>query len=429
MPIAICFSILIHFSVSQIMNKIFSKTLKNKILFMLPIALFLLYVPLTFISTGASIIYHFLVQLFSIFILARCYNVPYFSSFKTYLFICLMNIVISAPIINIFNIPQSMTSVVEVCISILIFLSTIIIANLKIAYKIQNIILWMSRGTKNFLLILLSLCVLCLSLIMDKEYYSANFDNWIIFISSFIAIFTIVTALAFPIMIIYSSTNRYLQRLNQQYIKQIDFQTNHYKSMAKSNYELRKFRHDYKNKMTVLAKMLKDNNMETAIELIDSYNLGIKEATTNILPFDTGNEIADAMLQEKQNLIKDKNIEISFSGAISKNYIKPNDLCIILGNALDNAIEACEKAPKDTKCSIVIESVCNNGFMFLKIQNPVFEKVEIKNNHISTTKKGKYLHGYGLVSIRDTVSKYDGAMSLSCDNNIFTLEIDLSLNI
>ena len=199
--------------------------------------------------------------------------------------------------------------------------------------------------------------------------------------------------------------------------------------MAKSNYELRKFRHDYKNKMTVLAKMLKDNNMETAIELIDSFNLGIKEATTNILLFDTGNEIADAMLQEKQNLIKDKNIEISFSGAISKNYIKPNDLCIILGNALDNAIEACEKAPKDTNCSITIESVCNNGFMFLKIQNPVFENVEIKNNHISTTKKGKYLHGYGLASIRDTISKYDGTMSLACDNDMFILEIDLSLNI
>ena len=197
MPIAVCFSVLNYFSVSCIMSKIFKRHLKNKLIYTIPFVLFIIYVPLALTFYGASIIYHFVAQLFSIYILTKSYNIPYFSTFKTYVFMCLLNIVISAPIINIFNISPSMTSFVEVCISILIFLSTIIVANSKIANKIQNIILWMSRGTKNFLIILLSMCVLCLSLIMDKEYYYEYFDNWILFVNLFIAVFTIVTVLHF----------------------------------------------------------------------------------------------------------------------------------------------------------------------------------------------------------------------------------------
>lgn len=426
MPIAICFSILNYFSVSCIMNKIFKKDLKNKLLFLLPFALFIIYVPVTFVSSGASIIYHFLIQLFSVFILARCYNVPYFSLFKAYLFICLINIVISAPIINIFGIPQNMTSIVEICISMLIFLSIIILVNTKFAHKIENTILWMSKGTKNFLLILLSLCVLCLSLIMDKEYYYEYFDNWILFISTFIAIFTIVTALAFPIMIIYSSTNRYLQRLNQQYVKQIDSQTSHYKAMAKSGYELRKFRHYYKNTIIVLSKLLKENNTETALELVDDTMQRMSNATTELLPFNTGNDIADALLSEKQLSVKDKNIDIVFEGAITKNYIRANDMCIILGNVIDNAIEACFKGSDEIHKTITIKSSCSNGFMFLKVKNPIFEKVVIKNNSVQTTKANKQHHGLGLISVCDTIAKYDGTMKLSSTDSEFEIEIDLT---
>ena len=108
--------------------------------------------------------------------------------------------------------------------------------------------------------------------------------------------------------------------------------------------------------------------------------------------------------------------------------INPLDLCIIFGNALDNAIDACAKCKNDEEKIINIHSSLTNGFLFIKIENPIATDVKITNNSITTTKKDKNSHGIGLQSIRTSIQKYYGEMKLSQLNGIFCLEIDLDFH-
>ena len=143
--------------------------------------------------------------------------------------------------------------------------------------------------------------------------------------------------------------------------------------------------------------------------------------------YDTGNGIADALLSDKQQKALACNCNIVFQGAIPLNHLMPTDICVILGNTLDNAIEACEKCKTTEPLTITVTCNCNSGFMFLSITNPISEKVKINNNHIATTKENKTLHGFGLYSLHSVVKKYEGNIELKSTDTTFTANIDLCL--
>jgi len=145
--------------------------------------------------------------------------------------------------------------------------------------------------------------------------------------------------------------------------------------------------------------------------------------------FETGNVILDALLNDKQIAASKINATIVFGGVMPEDLLRPLDVCIIFGNALDNAIEACANNTSNQKLTIYINSSFKNGFLFIKIENPVVTKVKIVNNVIATTKIEKHLHGMGLRSISASIKKYSGEMKLSQSNGIFCLEIDLDFNI
>lgn len=69
------------------------------------------------------------------------------------------------------------------------------------------------------------------------------------------------------------------------------------------------------------------------------------------------------------------------------------------------------------------------GYLWIKIQNPVVENVEIRNNSISTTKEDKTLHGFGLYSLQQVVKKHNGELKLTCENNVFETSIELNIEI
>ena len=133
------------------------------------------------------------------------------------------------------------------------------------------------------------------------------------------------------------------------------------------------------------------------------------------------------MLADKQKKAEPNNIKIDFNGAIPTEAITPTDLCVIFGNTIDNAMEACEKLNDNSDKTIKVECKCNSGFMFLNMSNPVDKKVSIKNNSIKTTKTNSALHGFGLYSLNKVIKKHDGEIKLSCDDNIFVLDISLCL--
>ena len=110
---------------------------------------------------------------------------------------------------------------------------------------------------------------------------------------------------------------------------------------------------------------------------------------------------------------------------IPRQGLSPTDLCVILGNTLDNAIEACQALSANEQKTIVVTSEYRSGFWFLKIHNPIAKSVAIHNNHVATTKANKTLHGFGLYSLHSVVQRYDGEVRLSSTDDCFTVDIDM----
>ena len=222
-------------------------------------------------------------------------------------------------------------------------------------------------------------------------------------------------------------SNNKLKQLTANYEQQIVAQAEHYRQLAESNYELRRFKHDFKNMSIAIEKMLDSEEHKDALQLFQQYNHTLNLSNGFPVMYDTGNGIADALLTDKQQKALACNCNIVFQGAIPLNYLMPTDICVILGNTLDNAIEACEKCKTIEPLTITVTCNCNSGFMFLTITNPVSEKVNISNNYIATTKENKTLHGFGLYSLYSVVKKYDGKIELQSTDTTFTANMDLCL--
>lgn len=140
-----------------------------------------------------------------------------------------------------------------------------------------------------------------------------------------------------------------------------------------------------------------------------------------------GNGIVDALLVDKQQKSAAANTVIKFEGSVPSNGIDATELCVIFGNTLDNAIEACQKInSKETK-TIDVRCESGNGFMFIRISNPTNRDVTIINNTVETTKDNKQLHGFGIYSLNQTVKKHDGDLKLVCKNKKFIVDISMSL--
>lgn len=97
------------------------------------------------------------------------------------------------------------------------------------------------------------------------------------------------------------------------------------------------------------------------------------------------------------------------------------DLVLILGNVLDNAIEATMQVFGQNKV-INLSIRLQGDFLILEVKNPVKEKVRIENNNIATSKADTTMHGLGLENIKILIKKYNGAMYLQCTETTFTLK-------
>jgi len=243
-------------------------------------------------------------------------------------------------------------------------------------------------------------------------------------IGTVVFILIILLGFLFPLLIISDMSGLYYKNLSAMLEKQMTTQVEHYEATSKINKNIKRFRHDYKNLMVGLIEALKHNNITAALEMLNAEEMMITEPTGI---FETGSIVLDALLQEKQYSASKTNTSLTFEGVIAENILNPVDICIIFGNALDNAIEACANCGDDEK-TISIRSSLINGFQFINVENPVATNVKIIDNNIVTTKDNKSMHGIGLRSIRTVVEKYNGEMTLSQSNGIFSHEINLDFN-
>lgn len=199
--------------------------------------------------------------------------------------------------------------------------------------------------------------------------------------------------------------------------KQLELELNHYNNMVQKNRDMRVFRHDFKNNLTSVRALISDGQYGEAEKYIDEL-YGRLDATKNA--FSTGNHFADAILAEKSAAAAIWQTKLDFDGIIPADGIENIDLCTILANALDNAVEASKLVGNAV---ISVHAVQDSAVFMLTVSNPTLHPVEIKNNTVKTTKLDSVNHGLGIGSIRSAAKKYNGEVNLKYENGYFTVEV------
>lgn len=199
--------------------------------------------------------------------------------------------------------------------------------------------------------------------------------------------------------------------------KELNSQVEHYKKMNHVNNEITSYRHDMKNHFFCIESFLNSGKIEDAKNYIQSISNVINQKSSVL---NTHNYVFDALVSEKIRSAKEMNITINTNVAVNPNLnINPVDWCILFGNALDNAIEACEQFEGDKVIDLLVKS--KNDFLITEIRNPFSSPLIRDGKLFRTLKEDSENHGKGLKNIEKTVEKYNGNMEIKCDDNEFIL--------
>ena len=233
-------------------------------------------------------------------------------------------------------------------------------------------------------------------------------------------IFTSILSFFIMMLIITSNLSAsYYKKSSSLLDKQLEMQAQYYEKMDIISNDIRRFRHDYKNHMFCLNSLLSENKTEDAIKYLESIT---NNQTMSVSTFQSGNTIADTILNDKSEIAAKDGCKLNFTGVISPN-ISAFDICTILANALDNSIEACRKLDEGTKRFIDVNCFLKRDIQIICISNP-------SNNsdpNLKTSKANKAEHGFGIFNIRKTVEKLGGTVNITQQHPIFVLDIMFSI--
>lgn len=290
---------------------------------------------------------------------------------------------------------------------------TLIILKFKASDSVKNAIFSLKPSSVILIITFIIYCFLFAYSLMEYKQFIKYFAFGTIFIVP------LVVLLIFRISINSKKHEETAVLLERQLENQVEY----YEKINAIYSELRSFRHDYKNHISCLRILISENSIDEALEYLNDLN---SSADNKQKYYDTGNNMINALITEKNEKAASCNARIEFNGTVPASGIKNIDLCTIFSNALDNSVEACAK---DNSCSekiITIDSKYKQGIYLLTISNPCFDDITYDSTgNISTSKANREHHGFGVLNIKKTVKKYDGHTEIKHVESKFELNIDM----
>ena len=209
----------------------------------------------------------------------------------------------------------------------------------------------------------------------------------------------------------------------QLYMNKYEMERVRYSDILKANWELRSVKHDLKNHLLILKKYSSEKNFDG----IDRYIASFEETIEDFgVPSLSGNAMLDYIIASKMSTVD--GVTCLVSGTFSDFYrVDDVDLAVLLGNLMDNAIEAVTKLDREEKLIEVTLSVVN-GYQNIIVKNDVADSVISENEKLFTTKDNKRSHGFGLKSVRNLTEKYNGICEFYEEDGKFCVQIALPLD-
>ncbi|MEH2947728.1 ATP-binding protein [Sporofaciens sp. JLR.KK001] len=215
--------------------------------------------------------------------------------------------------------------------------------------------------------------------------------------------------------------NKTLEKEKELLIMRDTMVTQKYTELEKAMEKNRQLSHDLKNHILVL----KHFKMEENYEGIDRYIEEIEQSFFDIKrSVWTGNQIADMLLEQKRTMAEQEGITFTIQAVpIAEWMFDDSETCSLLGNLLDNAIEACMRMDDNADKWISVKIENQKQLLFIKIENSVNEAPVMEKGRPVSVKKDKMRHGYGLKNVERILNKYDGTIAYLSRDKAFQIKL------
>lgn len=238
------------------------------------------------------------------------------------------------------------------------------------------------------------------------------------------------------VVLINISTFYIVDRMQKMYRKQLDYLVLEQQNKAymqqmliykESEEKISSLRHDIKNHLFALNQLAKEKDCDKIKKYLE--NLLLLSGSEDYIVL-TGNYLIDGFLNVKLKEAMDLGVEVSTELQIPQNFkMEEKDISIILGNILDNAVDALKfdsTIGEEKILEVVMKA--SEGKLFIKVCNSYSGKIKKNGYDFITTKKERRAHGIGLKNVQRIVSDYHGHMEIDYDGNLFSIMLILFLN-
>lgn len=266
------------------------------------------------------------------------------------------------------------------------------------------------RTSYLFALLLVPLCSIVIGILTIQQ---ANFRTVILS-----ALLLIINALVFylfdSLVRLYNDRHEkmMLEQQNKAYINQI-------KLVYDSQNALRYYRHDMRNHLFKMRDMVEKSEYKQLEEYIGQ---AVSYMKIDKKVVDSGNSEIDCLLNYKLRNIEEMNIKLETKFVLPHElFINVFDINIVLGNLIDNALEALKQCDER---ELIVRLTYSKGVMFITIKNSFSGNIKIDSNNrkLFTTKKDFKNHGLGLQSVQYTIDKYYGTMEIETTEKMFIVK-------
>lgn len=261
------------------------------------------------------------------------------------------------------------------------------------------------------------------------SFYFIPYDNSVMYVNRFLRLYILVLFILLSLVLLnyvffYKLAYHMVEKHEvQKRTAALELQAEQYRHLQFQMQETRRLRHDFRHQITAICGMLQNHRYEELQRYLGAY---IDDLSDTPIQY-TDCAPVNAVLCHYQMVCREEQFhaQIHFHLGSIPSHIEI-DLCVLLGNLLENALDACRRLPKEER-SLSLEAKQNAAHILtLSVRNPYTDSLKQQGDDFLSTKHSG--RGQGLQSIRKIAKKYDGLAEFSADQGIFEAKILLYLS-
>ena len=396
----------------------------NYILFLFACVIYKTFLIGTNLDIYASTILGFIFVIYFILAFKESLLKKIFTMFTIRLFSVII-LIISTYVISLFSIEDfNMYQLLTIILRNVIQLMFIPIVYLKFKGTYKEMLKSIPNKVINIITVYSIIIFLFLNNYYKFDLYNNSYSNGIL--NSLVFIFIIILSYIIVFMAIYYvNKNIELEYKFNIIGTQIELQKQNYKTLSKSLESYYAFKHDIRHHLLAIKSLMDTKNYIAVSEYLKKFSETEIGQNIDIL---CQNFTVDSILKYYMNIAVKNNIDFKVNANIPQDINIDNiELSVVIGNCVENAIEACNNITYQGKKYIDIKAQIKGSQLVIKIINSFNGQVIEEGNIIKTSKSGEE-HGIGLSNVRNIVQKYKGYFNVKHDDKEFEVHIVMNIN-